>query len=230
MYSRILVKHALELSLLCSSRLEHFSVHFKFLAEFECIYAYSNCTTLTLSNLHSTGLRIKDISKRENREENLSSRSIDIATDLFRSKRVRKRLDWSNIDPVLQKALPSIILIGPCTCSFDSVSASKATNYISNTMRVTWYSERKCVKRCSGEISTVHSSFAYGPRYHAIQRWSRIASAGIHIVNYVNRVIRVITGIRNRRTLTISLRWNVLIRARYITVAYANRSIDFRSA
>lgn len=93
MYSRILVKHALELSLLCSSRLEHFSVHFKFLAEFECIYAYSNCTTLTLSNLHSTGLRIKDISNRENREENLSSRSIDIATDLFRSKRVRKRLD-----------------------------------------------------------------------------------------------------------------------------------------
>lgn len=132
MYSRILVKHALELSLLCSSRLEHFSVHFKFLAEFECIYAYSNCTTLTLSNLHSTGVRIKDISNRENREENISSRSIDIATDLFRSKRVRKRLD-----PVLQKALPSIILIGPCTCSFDSVSASKATNYISNTMRVT---------------------------------------------------------------------------------------------
>lgn len=157
---------------------------------------------------------------RESRRKYLSSRSIDIATDLFRSKRVRKRLDWSNIDPVLQKALPSIILIGPCTCSFDSVSASKATNYISNTMRVTWYSERKCVKRCSGEISTVHSSFAYGPRYHAIQRWSRIASAGIHIVNYVNRVIRVITGIRNRRTLTISL----------ITVAYANRSIDFRSA
>lgn len=164
---------------------------------------------------------------RESRRKYLSSRSIDIATDLFRSKRVRKRLDWSNIDPVLQKALPSIILIGPCTCSFDSVSASKATNYISNTMRVTWYSERKYVKRCSGEISTVHSSFAYGPRYHAIQRSSRIASAGIHIVNYVNRVI---TGIRNRRTLTISLRWNVLIRARYITVAYANRSIDFRSA
>lgn len=167
---------------------------------------------------------------RESRRKYLSSRSIDIATDLFRSKRVRKRLDWSNIDPVLQKALPSIILIGPRTCSFDSVSASKATNYISNTMRITWYSERKYVKRCSGEISTVHSSFAYGPRYHAIQRWSRIASAGIHIVNYVNRVIRVITGIRNRRTLTISLRWNVLIRARYITVAYANRSIDFRSA
>lgn len=167
---------------------------------------------------------------RESRRKYLSSRSIDIATDLFRSKRVRKRLDWSNIDPVLQKALPSIILIGPCTCSFDSVSASKATNYISNTMRVTWYSQRKYVKRCSGEISTVHSSFAYGPRYHAIQRSSRIASAGIHIVNYVNRVIRVITGIRNRRTLTISLRWNVLIRARYITVAYANRSIDFRSA
>lgn len=167
---------------------------------------------------------------RESRRKYLSSRSIDIATDLFRSKRVRKRLDWSNIDPVLQKALPSIILIDPRTCSFDSVSASKATNYISNTMRITWYSERKYVKRCSGEISTVHSSFAYGPRYHAIQRWSRIASAGIHIVNYVNRVIRVITGIRNRRTLTISLRWNVLIRARYITVAYANRSIDFRSA
>lgn len=106
---------------------------------------------------------------RESRRKYLSSRSIDIATDLFRSKRVRKRLDWSNIDPVLQKALPSIILIDPRTCSFDSVSASKATNYISNTMRVTWYSERKYVKRCSGEISTVHSSFAYGPRYHAIQ-------------------------------------------------------------
>lgn len=208
------------------------------------IYAYSNCTTLTPSNLHSTGwissYKIENLSSRywsilrrplgfvsiETSEKKKKYRSSILYLVEMNNFRLEKKIF------VHRKALPLI------TWSSRGVRltrleqrASKRGNklYFKHDTRNVIQSEEICKAFVAGKFQRL---ICIWPK---IQRSSRIASARVYIyillIMWIDSRHYSYTKSSTVSRLTISPRWNVtcsqLVRDIMI-VAYTNHSIDFR--